>query len=86
MRRNHGRTLPLAGTVALAAALLAALAGSPAPAAAQGTTPLKVGDDAPNFTLPGATRYGILEEPVSLSDYPGKTVVLAFFFKARTKG
>jgi peroxiredoxin len=27
-----------------------------------------------------------LREPVRLSDFKGKTVVLAFFFKARTKG
>ena len=41
---------------------------------------------APQFTLPGATRYGVLAKPVQLSDFKGKTVVLAFFYKARTKG
>ncbi len=45
-----------------------------------------VGDVAPDFAIPGATRYGLLREPVRLSDYRGQTVVLAFFFKARTKG
>ena len=45
-----------------------------------------VNDAAPNFTLPGATRYGLLKTPVTLADYRGRTVVLAFFFKARTKG
>jgi len=45
-----------------------------------------VNDIAPNFTLPGATRYGLLKTPVTLADYRGRTVVLAFFFKARTKG
>jgi len=52
------------------------------------TTPAgpQVGDVAPAFTLPGATRYGTLRDPVSLADYKGKVVVLAFFFKARTKG
>ena len=45
-----------------------------------------VNDVAPNFTLPGATRYGLLKTPVTLADYRGRTVVLAFFFKARTKG
>jgi peroxiredoxin Q/BCP len=45
-----------------------------------------VGDLAPDFALPGATRFGLLEAPVRLSDYRGETVVLAFFFKARTKG
>jgi peroxiredoxin len=41
---------------------------------------------APDFTLPGATRYGLLKSPIRLSDYRGQTVVLAFFFQARTKG
>lgn len=45
-----------------------------------------VGTVAPDFALDGATRYGLLESPVRLSDYRGKTVVLAFFFRARTKG
>lgn len=54
------------------------------PATAQ--EPLEVGAEAPDFSLPGATRYGVLEEPVTLSDYAGETVVLAFFFRARTRG
>lgn len=45
-----------------------------------------VGDVAPDFELPGATRYGLLKDPVRLSDYRGQTVVLAFFFQARTRG
>jgi thioredoxin-dependent peroxiredoxin len=48
--------------------------------------PLQVGVDAPDFALPGATRYGVLRNPIHLSDFKGKTVVLAFFYKARTKG
>jgi peroxiredoxin Q/BCP len=63
------------------------LAGS---AAAQGTpdagTAPDVGQVAPDFALPGATRYGPLREPARLSDFKGKTVVLAFFYRARTKG
>jgi peroxiredoxin Q/BCP len=47
---------------------------------------LAVGETAPEFTLPGATRYGLLQDDVSLSDYRGNTVVLAFFFRARTGG
>ncbi|HJU74260.1 MAG TPA: hypothetical protein VJ717_10980 [Gemmatimonadaceae bacterium] len=46
----------------------------------------KVGEVAPDFSLAGATRYGLLKNPVRLSDYKGETVVLAFFFKARTRG
>jgi hypothetical protein len=45
-----------------------------------------VNDVAPDFTLVGATRYGLLQTPVRLSDYRGRTVVLAFFYQARTKG
>ena len=54
---------------------------SPAP-----SPPLEVGAAAPDFTLAGATRYGVLAKPVRLSDFKGKTVVLAFFYKARTSG
>jgi cytochrome oxidase Cu insertion factor (SCO1/SenC/PrrC family) len=45
-----------------------------------------VNDIAPDFTLAGADRYGLLKTPVKLSDYRGRTVVLAFFYQARTKG
>jgi len=71
-------------SVALALPLAAALAAPAAPA--QEPAPLEVGATAPDFTLPGSTRYGVLKAPVHLSDFKGKTVVLAFFYKARTKG
>jgi AhpC/TSA family len=45
-----------------------------------------VNDVAPDFSLSGADRYGLLRTPIKLSDYRGRTVVLAFFFQARTKG
>ena len=65
----------------------AAVAGAQQPAAtAPPQTGPKVGDTAPDFSLPGATRYGLLSAPVKLSDYRGQTVVLAFFPKARTRG
>ena len=74
-------------------AALAFLAGSlavavPADAGAQvaGTGLLAVGEMAPDFALPGATRYGLLKEPLRLSDYRGETVVLAFFFRVRSPG
>ena len=67
--------------VMLTAAALVTGAGT---AAAQ--QPLEVGATAPDFALPGATRYGVLKNPVRLSDFKGKTVVLAFFFRARTRG
>ena len=66
--------------------LLVAVVGLSAPAGAQAQEPLQVGAVAPEFSLPGATRHGVLLEPVTLSEYSGQTVVLAFFFRARTKG
>ena len=71
-------------SLALTLPLAVALAAPAAPA--QEPAPLEVGATAPEFTLPGATRYGVLKAPVHLSDFKGKTVVLAFFYKARTKG
>jgi len=62
--------------------------GAPTAAQAQESSSglLAVGEMAPDFALPGATRYGLLEEPVRLSDYRGETIVLAFFFRVRTGG
>jgi peroxiredoxin Q/BCP len=77
-------------TLAPAAVLLALATVRPVEAQqADPSAPLPgpaVGQTAPDFTLPGASRYGLLRTPVRLSDYRGETVVLAFFYKARTKG
>jgi hypothetical protein len=72
----------IAGAAALAAAP-AARAQNPAPPPLQ---VLDTGRVAPDFSLTGATRFGVLRDPVRLSSFRGKTVVLAFFFKARTRG
>jgi hypothetical protein len=56
------------------------------PISAQDSGLIATGEMAPNFSLPGATRYGLLKEPIRLSDYRGETVVLAFFFRVRTPG
>jgi hypothetical protein len=77
------RRLFFALTLAVAPA---ALSAQQSPARAEATPPLEIGAVAPDFALPGATRYGVLAHPVHLSDFKGKTVVLAFFFKARTSG
>ena len=75
---------------ATAATMSIALAGAgaqqTATAAAAAPTGPAVNDMAPDFSLAGADRYGLLKTPVKLSDYRGRTVVLAFFFQARTKG
>ena len=71
------------------ATLLLAMMQQPAaapPPAPPAPPALEVGAVAPDFAIPGATRFGQLKNPVRLSDYKGKTVVLAFFFKARTRG
>jgi peroxiredoxin Q/BCP len=69
-------------------AALSLLAGALAfaPGAAESQQLLEVGQMAPDFSLQGATRYGVLANPVKLSDYRGETVVLAFFFRVRTPG
>ena len=79
---SHDRLVRRGAALAAAAVVLAALSASPA--RAQGAP--AVGAMAPDFTSSGVTRYGPLDAPVSLSDFQGKTVVLAFFPKARTKG
>jgi cytochrome oxidase Cu insertion factor (SCO1/SenC/PrrC family) len=78
-------TSPTQLAIALALAMAAGTAAAqarPEPAAAVPA----VGQMAPDFSLPGATRYGLLASPIKLSDFRGKTVVIAFFFQARTKG
>jgi cytochrome oxidase Cu insertion factor (SCO1/SenC/PrrC family) len=85
----------LFGTIALAAALTAPLAAqqptpaparAPAPPAPPAVTPLAAGVEAPDFTLKASTKDGLSAKPVHLKDLRGQVVVLAFFYKARTKG
>ena len=72
-------------SAALAAlAALPAVAQTPSSAPAQAPAPeakLKVGDKAPEFALQGSDG-----KVHRLSDYKGKTVVLAWFPKAFTGG
>lgn len=53
---------------------------------AQSVTPLAAGREAPDFSLPAATSSGVLPQQIRLSELRGNTVVLAFFYQARTKG
>ena len=82
------RTLHLALALSVGPAALAAQQPTTPPAAPLPAPPpaLEVGAVAPDFTVSGATRYGVVRDPIHLSDFKGKTVVLAFFFKARTRG
>lgn len=69
----------------MAAAIAASLTAAPL-AAQERPTPLLVGAVAPDFVLTGATREGVLERPVRLADFRDQTLVIAFFYRARTKG
>jgi peroxiredoxin Q/BCP len=80
------RQLSLTGGLTTFLVATAAAQQPVAPPPPPAPPPLEVGAVAPDFSLPGATRFGALRNPVRLSDYKGKTVVLAFFFKARTRG
>ena len=77
---------PLCLALSLAAMPVVLAAQQPAASPVATTPPLEIGAVAPDFAMNGATRYGVLASPVHLSDFKGKTVVLAFFFKARTSG
>lgn len=76
----------LRGMFAMLAAPAALLLGV-APAAAQETgDPLPVGTEAPEFALVGASADGILPDSIRPSDFRGHTLVIAFFFRARSSG
>jgi hypothetical protein len=84
-------TAKVASTAALLGLAALPLAAQQRPAAPAAAAPapaagLPIGSMAPDFALNGATRYGLLKAPVRLADYRGQTVVLAFFYQARTKG
>ncbi len=70
-------------TVAL---LLAGARGAAAQQAAVVPVGPQVGDVAPDFTLTVAGKDGVASKPLTLSSLKGKTVVLAFFPRARTSG
>jgi len=63
-------SLAIAASIALSTGAAFAAGKQPAP-----------GDPAPAFTLPSSTG-----KKISLADYQGRTVVLAFFVKAFTGG
>jgi hypothetical protein len=65
---------------------LVALLVLPSLAVAQDSLPLTVGTVAPDFALVGANREGILADSVRLRDFRDQTVVIAFFYRARTRG
>jgi cytochrome oxidase Cu insertion factor (SCO1/SenC/PrrC family) len=86
LARRRFATLTIAAGTSLALAARFSGAQQTAPAAAAVAAGPLVNDVAPDFTLQGADRYGLIKTPVKLSDFRGRTVVLAFFYQARTKG
>ena len=84
MVRTRSKKWLLGATALVAAA--GVLEGQQAPVVAPAPTGPGVNDVAPDFALGGSTRYGLLKTPVRLSDFRGRTVVLAFFYQARSKG
>lgn len=69
--------------------LVAAMAALSAPLGLEAQDPptfLEVGEMAPDITVTGATRHGVLAEDITLGSLRGETVVIAFFFKVRTGG
>lgn len=71
----------IAGALVLAAAVATPLVAQQPPA----PTPLAVGQPAPDFRLMGGTAAGVVG-PLSLEDFQDKTLVIAFFYRARSRG
>jgi peroxiredoxin Q/BCP len=67
-------------------AAVAGLALTLTTAAAAAQDAPKVGDLAPDFTVQMVTAANPVPTPFKLSEHRGKTIVIAFFPKARTKG
>ena len=77
---------PAIAIIALALSLASSHRSLAQQPAAPATPTPEIGSMAPDFTIAGATRYGVLSDSVRLSSFRGQTVVLAFFIQARTKG
>jgi len=76
--------IPVGGNMKVISALLACTAFAAVLSAQQIAPPkttLKVGDEAPDFTLPDTAN-----KPVKLSDFRGKKVVVLAFFPAAFSG
>lgn len=72
-------------TLALGAAGLCVAVAAPVSAQETGE-PLPIGTEAPAFALTGATADGILPDAIGPSDFRNQTLVIAFFFRARSSG
>jgi thioredoxin-dependent peroxiredoxin len=89
MRRGMRTLFGLAGCLVLGApfGLAAQDAPPPAPPTALLASGPEIGERAPDFSLPSATKDGVAEGPLwSLSAQRGRVVVLAFYPKDFTTG
>lgn len=73
-------------TAGAGALVLGAAGRAAAQTTAEGSAFLSAGTMAPDFQVQGATRYGLLAQPIRLSQFRGNTVVLAFYFRVRGGG
>ena len=76
------RLIATAGVLGIAAPLSSPVLAQGAPV----TPAPKIGERAPDFTIPVSTKDGVGAKPLHLADLKGQTVVLAFFPRARTSG
>jgi hypothetical protein len=86
MRRMLVSARVIAYITAWAGALALGADRAAAQATPEGSVFLPVGAMAPDFQVQGATRYGLIAQPIRLSQFRGKTVVLAFYFRVRGGG
>jgi peroxiredoxin Q/BCP len=86
MRLRRGNSVALAAAMVMLGATAATAQDVATPPPGSAAFAPDSGATAPDFTLPGANKAGVLKNPIKLSDFRGQTVVLAFFPKARTKG
>lgn len=84
--RTARRTVAVAAALAALSAVALTTTHAQAAPAAPAATALKVGDMAPDFTVPWVTAAGLESKPFKLSEHRGETIILAFFPKARTQG
>lgn len=69
----------------VAMGLLAAVPAAAQQPAAQAAMPLAAGVAAPGFRLAAGNKAGLAGQ-MSLADLHDKTVVIAFFYRARSRG
>jgi cytochrome oxidase Cu insertion factor (SCO1/SenC/PrrC family) len=85
---NGGTMKRISNTMAAALVTMSGVGGLAAqqPAPPPAGTALAAGVEAPDFALTASTMDGVAAKPLHLKALRGQTVVIAFFYRARTKG